>query len=95
MQFANRVFNRDIKHILLIHAAPFTALMLNDLLTAFENIKVQFISLEDAAKDPVYQINPNRIGQYTGTFLFQVGSTKGLKYPNVPTEDPSSFCPQK
>jgi peptidoglycan/xylan/chitin deacetylase (PgdA/CDA1 family) len=91
-RYANHVFKRDIKHILLIHLSPLTALVLDELLTAYEDLKVKFISLEEAESDPIYQINPNKVAQYSGTFLLQVGETKGMKYPDPPVIDLTAFC---
>jgi peptidoglycan/xylan/chitin deacetylase (PgdA/CDA1 family) len=91
-QYAIQVFKRPIKHLLLVHFSAFTAVVLDDLLSAYKSKNVNFISLKDAASDLVYKINPNKIGQYSGTFLFQVGDTKGLQYPDIPVVDLNGFC---
>jgi peptidoglycan/xylan/chitin deacetylase (PgdA/CDA1 family) len=64
---SNILFHHDIKNILLIHLGPFDAVMMDDLLTAYEKQGVQFISLPDALTDPAYQLNrnPNRAQTYT------------------------------
>lgn len=64
---SNILFHHDVKNILLVHLGPFDAVMMDDLLTAYEKQGVQFISLPEALTDPVYQLNrnPNKVPTYT------------------------------
>lgn len=64
---SNQLFHRDIKNILLLHLGPFDAVMLGDLINAYQQRGVTFISLNDAMTDPVYKLNldPNRVQPYT------------------------------
>lgn len=77
------IFKRNIKHILLLHIGAFDALMLDNLLTAFEKNDVKIISLSEALKDDVYQTNPNVVSKNTGTFLDQIFLAKNLSKPNL------------
>ena len=78
-----QLFNRDIDNVLLIHMNAFSALMLDDLLKTYEKQKVTFISLPDALKDTVYEINPNVVRDRAYTFLNQVRLSRGLTNPPV------------
>lgn len=89
------LFGRDIKNILLLHIGAFDALMLDDLLTAYEKNGVKFISLKDALTDDVYQINPNIVSDRTYTFLNQIRLSRGLQNPPVVTKLYDSFPESK
>jgi peptidoglycan-N-acetylglucosamine deacetylase len=82
-ELSTMLFNRDIKNILLIHINSFTAEMLDDLLTEYEQHNIKFISLADALSDDVYQINPNIVRDRAYTFLNQIRLSKGLKNPHI------------
>lgn len=94
------LFGRDIKNVLLLHIGAFDALMLDDLLTAYENHGVKFISLPDALSDEVYKINPNVITNRTYTFLNQIRLSRGLSNPkqvdelyrSLPEEQLDKLC---
>ena len=64
---SEKLFHRDINNILLIHLGPFDAVMIDDLLTAYEHRGVTFVSLPVAMSDPVYKLNldPNRVQIYS------------------------------
>ena len=53
------LFKRRIPHILLIHDGSFDVLTLDAILKQWRKEGVQFVSLDVALADPVYQINPN------------------------------------
>jgi peptidoglycan/xylan/chitin deacetylase (PgdA/CDA1 family) len=53
---ARSFFDRDIAHILLIHANALNATQLDGLLTWFEQQGYSFITLEEALQDPCYQL---------------------------------------
>lgn len=53
------LFHRDVENIMLVHIGAFEAMMMDDLLTAYEQQGVKFIEFPTALTDPVYQINPN------------------------------------
>lgn len=77
------LFQRDIKNILLLHIGAFDALMLDDLLTAYEKHGVKFVSLQEALQDEVYNINPNIVKENTDTFLTQLRLAKKLSAPDI------------
>lgn len=77
------LFKRDIKNVLLIHVNSFTAEMLDTLLTSYENKHIKFISLNEALKDDVYQINPNIVRDRAYTFLNQVRLAREMQNPVI------------
>lgn len=94
------IFQRDIKQILLLHIGVFDALMLDDLLTAFERHHIKLISLTEALQDNAYQVNPNMVRKNTGTFLDQMMIAKKIQPPyyiknfieNIPEKKIANLC---
>jgi peptidoglycan/xylan/chitin deacetylase (PgdA/CDA1 family) len=77
--YSHLLFGREIKHILLLHETLFNAYILDDVITAFKNAGVKFISLPEALTDEIYQINPNVLGvEYYG-ILGQLREARKLK----------------
>jgi peptidoglycan-N-acetylglucosamine deacetylase len=58
-EVSNNVFHRDVENVMLVHIGAFEAMMMDDLLTAYEQAGVKFVDLPTALTDPIYQINPN------------------------------------
>ncbi|HOP07804.1 MAG TPA: polysaccharide deacetylase family protein [candidate division Zixibacteria bacterium] len=54
-QLATRVLHRDARHILQLRSNQLNALVLDELLTALEERGYQFINLDKALKDDLYQ----------------------------------------
>ncbi len=54
---AQSLFDRPIKHVLLLHANNLNADYLDDLLKALADDGYEFVSLEKALEDPAYQTN--------------------------------------
>jgi peptidoglycan-N-acetylglucosamine deacetylase len=80
-EMAQRIFHRDIKHVLLLHIGAFDALMLPDLLAQLKQRGFKFISLEEAQADPAYRIDPDAALRYGGTLLDQIFDSQHLAYP--------------
>ncbi|MDV6330447.1 polysaccharide deacetylase family protein [Asticcacaulis sp. 201] len=51
---SQKLYGRQISHVLLIHEGAFTALMLPQVLSEFEAEGATFVSLDEAQTDPVY-----------------------------------------
>ena len=81
---AEVTFGRPIRQILLVHVGAFDAVMLEDLLAAYQHAGVTMIDLETALADPVYQINPAEGWQGESTFLPRVARERGVRIPTVP-----------
>jgi peptidoglycan/xylan/chitin deacetylase (PgdA/CDA1 family) len=75
------LFGRDIKYVLLLHIGALDSIMLPDLLDLFKKQGFDFITLEEAQKDPAYQSDLDAALLHGGTFLEQLTEAKHLKYP--------------
>jgi len=75
------LFGRDIKYVLLLHIGALDSVMLSDLLDLLKKQGFDFVSLEEAEKDPAYQSDPDAPLKYGGTLLEQLIETKPLTYP--------------
>lgn len=53
-QLGKRIFGRQITHIYAYHLCEFTALILDEILSFYESRGAQWVSLEEASKDPLY-----------------------------------------
>lgn len=85
-KLSNALFKRSIAHILLLHIGAFDAEMLDSLLTLYEARGVEFISLEEAAKDVVYKFDPGVTGKWGSEFTYQVLKAHGLTLKDVGLE---------
>lgn len=72
------LFGRDIRHILLLHIGAFSAEMMDELLDFYKKKGVEFISLKEAVKDPVYKVDPEYVAPKSKNFLDQIEISKGL-----------------
>jgi peptidoglycan/xylan/chitin deacetylase (PgdA/CDA1 family) len=75
------LFGRDIRYVLLLHIGALDSVMLPDLLDLFQKQGFDFVSLEEAEKDPAYQSDPHAALKFGGTLLEQLTEAKHLKYP--------------
>jgi peptidoglycan-N-acetylglucosamine deacetylase len=75
---ARLLFDRDVPHILLIHINAFESLMLEAILKHLRAQGVEFITLDEALQDPVYQIDPNPPYNMGLTFLGKVASARNV-----------------
>jgi peptidoglycan/xylan/chitin deacetylase (PgdA/CDA1 family) len=92
---SNQLYHREIKHVLLLHMNAFTAEMLDDLLTHYEQQGVTFISLGEALSDKAYQFNPDIARVRAYTFLNQVRLAYHLDNPKRVEELYDSFPEDK
>lgn len=59
---SQKMFNRSINQILLIHSSFINSFYLEKLIIWYKDNKWDFISFEDVLKDPVYKLKDNYIG---------------------------------
>jgi peptidoglycan/xylan/chitin deacetylase (PgdA/CDA1 family) len=78
---SNAVFQRDIKHVLLLHIGSFETAMLPHLLDLLKERGFQLITLPDAESDPAYAMHPDLPGNWDGTFLEQGMRSRHLPLP--------------
>jgi peptidoglycan/xylan/chitin deacetylase (PgdA/CDA1 family) len=81
---AEVTFGRPIRQILLVHVGAFDAVMMDDLLEAYQHAGVTMIDLKTALADPVYQVKTDEGWQGESTFLVQVARARGVRIPKVP-----------
>lgn len=87
--FENRtleVVGRPIPQILLIHANQLNADSMPKLLAMFRKRGYQFITLEDALKDPAYQLPDGYTGNNGFSWLHRWAAAKGLPVKMEPDE---------
>jgi peptidoglycan-N-acetylglucosamine deacetylase len=77
-------FGRPIRQILLVHMGAFDAVMMDDLLAAYQHAGVTLIDLATALADPAYQLGTDAGGQGESTFLPRVARERGVRIPTVP-----------
>ena len=85
-----RLFGRNIKHILLIHAGIASMLFFSNVLEICHRMGCKFIDLKSALMDEAYQIPLNVISNKGPNFLQQVAQVKNVDlsiYPAVPREE--------
>jgi peptidoglycan/xylan/chitin deacetylase (PgdA/CDA1 family) len=77
-EYAQLLYGKNVKHILLLHQTMFNAYILDDILQAYKNAGVKFISLTEALSEDIYQANPGVLGvEYFG-FLGQLRAAHKL-----------------
>lgn len=77
------VFGREIPNVMLLHATPFTALMLSDLLDMLRKQGFGFESLPLVESDPAYAEDPDAGLVSGGTFPEQFLEARRLPYPSA------------
>lgn len=82
-QLSQALFKRSIHHILLLHIGGFDAEMLEKLLSNYEKKGVEFISLSEALKDPVYEKDPGVVGKRGSEFTYQVLKSRRLSLKDI------------
>ncbi|MCY7376549.1 MAG: polysaccharide deacetylase family protein, partial [Pyrinomonadaceae bacterium] len=83
-----KLFGREIKQILLIHANSINAEHLGDLIQMLKNRGYQFITLDEALRDEAYQLPDNFTGEYGVSWLHRWAFDKGSGYV-LPDEPPT------
>jgi len=83
--FSQRLFNRQINQVMLLHDSPLNADYFEDIVKLIQKRGYEFISLEEALKDEVYSLPDNSVGE-SDTWLTRWAYTKGEnidwdKYP--------------
>jgi hypothetical protein len=77
------VFGREIPNVMLLHATPFTTLMLSDLLDMLRKQGFRFESLAQVESDPAYAEDPDVGLASGGTFPEQFLDARHLPYPSA------------
>jgi hypothetical protein len=88
-QVSARLFDRQVKHILLLHLGAFDAVMLDELLSMYRAGGVTFVGLTSAVQDPAYAVNPDVPWHGGRTFLLQTAEARRLAIPPAPDWRPA------
>ncbi len=92
---SQKVYGRQISHVLLIHEGAFTALMLPEVLTAFEEEGAHFVTLDKAQGDPAYSGPSAHQGE--GLLIERAAKEKGIDLgsdapPDVDISNLAGLC---
>lgn len=74
------VFGSQIKQIMRLHLGIATAILIEDTLKLLETRGFDFVSLEDALKDPLYKTEETYVGPLGLSFIDRVAATRGLPF---------------
>src|SRR5260370_2300524 len=80
-QMARMIYGRDIKHVLLLHAGAFDAVMLPQLIDLLKQRGFKLVSLQQAERDPAYRSDPVIDLQRRATLLNQLVEPSHLQIP--------------
>lgn len=81
------LYERDIKHILLMHIGAFDAVMLPELLDMYKQRGVKLISLPDAESDPAYRNSSDQQFDWGGTMLDEQMVARNIPIPEFANRD--------
>jgi peptidoglycan/xylan/chitin deacetylase (PgdA/CDA1 family) len=79
---SKQLYGREIPYVLLMHVGAFDAKMLPRLIALFRSKGFEFVTLEQAQKDPAYSFDPNIGYPGGGTLLELVAKVKGVNFPD-------------
>lgn len=85
-QAAQRVYGRDIAHVLLLHIGAFDSVMLGELLELLERRGVELVTLPEAQSDPAYAMDPGRASVSGATLLDQMATARGIALLQEPDD---------
>jgi hypothetical protein len=77
---SEKVFGRQVKHILRLHMGIATASFIDDLIALLKERGYTFLSLEEALSDPAYETEEEYVGPLGLSFIDRVAATRGLPY---------------
>ncbi len=80
------VYGRQIPQVLLIHEGAFTALMLPQVLDAFEAAGARYVTLDKAQSDKAYAETDPHAGD--GLVIERTAFEKGVDLSHIPTDEP-------
>lgn len=94
-QLSQLIYDRDVKHTMLLHIGAFGALMTPALLELLEDLNFSLITLEAAHSDVAYESDPDVATERGETLLEQMMIANQLAYPEFkkkPYEELQGFC---
>jgi peptidoglycan-N-acetylglucosamine deacetylase len=85
-ELSKMLFDRDVKHTMLLHIGAFTGLMLPDLFELLDDLDFTVITLAEAHSDPAYESDPDVATTRGETLLMQLALAKKLNYRRHPDD---------
>jgi peptidoglycan/xylan/chitin deacetylase (PgdA/CDA1 family) len=79
---SKQLYGHEIPYVLLMHVGAFDAKMLPRLIALFRAKGFEFVTLEQAQKDPAYSFDPNIGYPGGGTLQELVAKIKGVNFPD-------------
>ena len=86
---AEKVFGRDIKHVMLLHVGGFETVMLPKLLQILRERGFKLVTLPEAESDPAYARAPDLPEGFAGTFLQQMLAAQHIEESSQPEDPPA------
>lgn len=77
-QASQRLYGRNIKHVMLLHVGAFQPVMLPHLFELLERRGYDIVTLQEAQSDPAYAVDPGLELPYGTSFLQQMSLRKDL-----------------
>ena len=81
---SQKLYERDVPYILLMHVGAFDAKMLPELIAQYRAEGFTFVTLEEAAADEAYKADPKVPTAGGSTFLEQVATARKVNVPELP-----------
>jgi peptidoglycan-N-acetylglucosamine deacetylase len=75
---SHQLYGRDIKQIMLLHVGGFQTIMLPQLLDLLKRRHFKLVTLQEAADDPAYSVDPDLSSDWDNLFLQQMMRAKHL-----------------
>lgn len=94
-EVTKKVFGKPIAHILLMHVGALDIQVLDQMLTDYEKHGVEFISLAEAVKDPVYAMDPGVTIKWGGELQYQVLRGRGKSLKDIGMQPFSEYPEEK
>lgn len=82
-QVAQKLYNRDVPYVLLLHVGAFDAHMLPDLIALFRARGFTFVTLPQAMADPIYSFDPLVTSPGGNTFNEMVAQARNVNIPYI------------
>jgi peptidoglycan-N-acetylglucosamine deacetylase len=80
---AQKLYNRDVPYVLLLHVGAFDARMLPELIGLFRTRGSTFVTLQQALADPSYSFDPKVPSPEGNTFNEMVAQSRNIDTPEV------------
>lgn len=93
-QMTRLVFGHEISYVLLLHLGAFSDTILADLLELLSKKGLSFVTLEEAERDPIYQLDPDAASP-SRNLLEQWMAVRAIKSPPVtpkPYKELEAIC---